>query len=100
MKITCYQCLKPIDLLPSYETSFPRKEECPHCETYLHCCKMCLYYDSMSYNECRESVAERIVDKEKANFCGLFKINQNLDTNPKKTKDDLWSQADALFKKK
>jgi hypothetical protein len=35
---------------------------------------MCSFYDPRSYNECRESTAERVVDKEKANYCEFFDL--------------------------
>ncbi len=60
---------------------------------------MCLFYDRTAYNECRESQAERVVDKEKANFCSYFKIaakNQVLNSD----KNEVLSAAEALFKKK
>jgi len=45
---------------------------CPHCGRDLHCCVQCKFYDLGSYNECREVSAERVVDKEQANFCDYF----------------------------
>tara|TARA_B100000927_G_C16451754_1_gene464112 strand:- start:785 stop:970 length:186 start_codon:yes stop_codon:yes gene_type:complete len=60
---------------------------------------MCVFYDRTCYNECKEPLAERILEKEKANFCSYFKLNGG-DTRPEKSKEDLFSAADALFKKK
>ncbi len=74
-----------------------RTEECPYCSTSLHCCRMCSFYDSRVYNECRESNAERIVDKEKANFCDYFNLSDG--TNKSNSKEDLENLADSLFKK-
>tara|TARA_R110000868_G_scaffold97619_17_gene268676 strand:- start:5675 stop:5851 length:177 start_codon:yes stop_codon:yes gene_type:complete len=58
---------------------------------------MCRFYDSSSYNECRETQADRVADKNKSNFCGFFEflpggaggeiVNNQL------------SAAEALFKK-
>jgi hypothetical protein len=31
-----------------------------------------MFYDPHAYNECREVSAERIIDKERANFCDYF----------------------------
>jgi len=58
---------------------------------------MCSFYDSRVYNECRESNAERIVDKEKANFCDYFNLSDG--TNKSTSKEDLANQAASLFKK-
>ncbi|MBF0190432.1 MAG: hypothetical protein HQL99_04700 [Magnetococcales bacterium] len=41
-------------------------------------CLNCRFHDTGSYNECRESVAERIVDKDRSNFCDFFKPKGSL----------------------
>ena len=71
-KIICYKCNQKLD----YEKNVKilRHEECEHCSCQLHCCCMCTFYDKNSYNDCREPNAERIVDKEKANFCSYFTL--------------------------
>ena len=71
-KVVCYQCHKSLEI--EHEQRILRHEECSHCQVSLYCCRMCVFYDKNSYNECREPLAERIVDKEKANFCSYFKI--------------------------
>jgi hypothetical protein len=50
-------------------------------------------------NECRESQADRVVEKEKANFCDYFKPSGSSSGNAA-SRDSLKSAADALFKKK
>jgi hypothetical protein len=49
-----------------------RQDVCPHCHRDLRCCKQCKHYDQSAYNECREVAAERIVEKERANFCDFY----------------------------
>ena len=49
-----------------------RNDSCPHCKRDLRCCKQCKFYDPNAYNDCREVSAERVVDKERANFCDYF----------------------------
>lgn len=51
-----------------------RKDTCPFCGRDLHACVQCQFYDKNAYNECRETQAERVVDKEKGNFCGYFEL--------------------------
>ena len=58
---------------------------------------MCEYYDPHSYNECREPIAERVLDKEKANFCDSFRLNHT--ESHKQDGQDLFDVASALFKK-
>jgi len=91
----CYKCQATIE---GYEAqrSVPREEECPKCLTSLHCCKMCHFYSESSYNECREPISQRILDKEKSNFCDMFKLKSG--QNKINTTDDLLSSANALFK--
>lgn len=93
--ITCYNCKKKIPMLGTMKIA--RTEECPYCTKDLHCCRMCLFFDPKIYNECRESNAERIVNKEKANYCDYFDLNPQV--NPDKSKEELLSLADSLFKK-
>lgn len=74
-----------------------RHDECPQCKRSLRCCKMCGFYDRHAYNECKEPNAERIIEKERANFCSYFTIS-NGTTNNSKSSNDLLSAANALFK--
>ena len=64
----CHNCKKPIDT----GDRIGRTDTCPHCNGDLHCCLNCRFYDSGSHNKCRESQAERVVDKENSNFCDYF----------------------------
>lgn len=75
------------------------REECYKCHTDLHVCKNCLHYDPKAYNECRETQADVVREKERANFCDYFSPSDKsggLGSN----KDDLLSAAEALFKTK
>ena len=95
-EVYCYSCNAKLDIIS--EQKILRNQECDYCQVQLHCCKMCIHYDKTAYNECREPTAERIVEKEKANFCGHFKIiGGNAKSGP--TKEDLLDAANKLFKK-
>ena len=59
---------------------------------------MCQHYAPEHYNECREPVAERIVDKEQANFCDFFSLGHTKSTAEEK-KQSLQEAAAGLFKK-
>lgn len=95
MSSNCYKCQE--NLILAVGTNILRSEECPKCHTDLHCCKMCELYSVQSYNECKESIADRIVDKEKANFCDHFKLRAN--TSAANSKQSILDAANALFKK-
>ncbi len=90
----CFKCSKEITLEAIGNIS--RTERCPHCYADIRSCKMCDFYDVSSYNDCRESSADRVVEKEKANFCDYFKLG-NGEGNDKK--EDALSLAESLFKK-
>lgn len=45
---------------------------CPRCDWPLHVCRNCTFYDPAYNNQCREPMAERVVDKERSNFCEYF----------------------------
>ena len=96
MSVKCYNCQADLDL--SVNNQVMRSEECPKCYVNIRSCRMCKFYDKSSYNECREPVAERIVDKEKANFCDHFSLSEGLNSLEDKTNDAL-AAANALFKK-
>ena len=91
----CYHCQKSIPVLGQFKIT--RTEECPYCSTSLHCCRMCKFYDAKVYNECHESNADRIVDKEKSNFCDYFVLSDG--KNAAQAKEELINLADSLFKK-
>jgi hypothetical protein len=49
-----------------------RRDVCPGCGAELRSCRQCAFYDPSSYNSCREPQAERVLAKERANFCEYF----------------------------
>jgi hypothetical protein len=49
-----------------------RRDACLGCGSDLHCCRNCGFYDARYHNQCRETQAERQVDKEVGNFCDYF----------------------------
>ena len=74
-----------------------RADTCPSCKRDLHACMQCEFYDVGSYNQCREPQAERVVDKEKANFCDYFKFSDRKPDKSKEKKTIL--ELNKLFKK-
>lgn len=77
----CYQCCKVIDV----QNHLGFREECPYCGYSSHVCKNCEFYSVSVYNECKETSAERVVDKEKANYCEFFKANSSSSSSQKRT---------------
>jgi hypothetical protein len=68
--VQCYACGDQIALGPGERVGF--RDECPRCGADLHACCSCAHHDPASYNECRESSAERVLEKERANRCDYF----------------------------
>ena len=89
MEIFCYKCCKELE----WEAFVPRTSECPHCYASIHSCMMCQFYDKSCYNECRESSAERVTDKEKANFCDYFKLASRRPSQEEKKSLNGWGQC-------
>ncbi len=69
-KFQCYSCGTEIELIGG---RVGRGDSCDKCRNDVHVCRNCIHYDRTAYNECREPMAERVVDKEKRNFCDYFK---------------------------
>ncbi|MBF0209029.1 MAG: hypothetical protein HQK53_19385 [Oligoflexia bacterium] len=99
MEIICYSCKKKFERDESRAVA--RSEECPECGFLIRCCKMCDFYDSSTYNECRELMAERVVDKDKVNFCNYFRISSDKGLSPyDNDRKTMLGSAESLFKKK
>jgi len=95
-EVKCFKCEYPVTLEAMKDVN--RYENCTKCNASIRSCMMCSFYDTSSYNDCREPTADRITDKEKANFCDFFKLSNSSHTNKNK-KIETMSAAAALFKK-
>ncbi|MBU2497844.1 MAG: hypothetical protein KKE57_02990 [Proteobacteria bacterium] len=93
--MNCYFCRSELDI----DGTVGRKDTCPHCNRDLRCCKQCKFYDQSAYNECKEVLAERIVDKERANVCDYFVIRGSKGGATTRVRDAKRA-LEALFKKK
>lgn len=71
MNIFCWHCGKTIANLPA-RISF--REICPHCHSYLHCCKNCRNYQPGLSNDCKIPGTEPISDREARNTCEEFQL--------------------------
>ncbi len=67
--LVCWRCGASLAELPQ---PLARLAECPACNTDLHVCRMCKFYDTHVSRQCREPIAEDVQDKQRANFCGYF----------------------------
>lgn len=95
--MNCYFCKKKLEL----PDQVGRRDDCSYCGADLHICYNCKFYDKASYNECKEPQAERVVDKEKSNFCDYFSPQSfsDQDSSGLNAADEAKKKLEALFKK-
>jgi len=90
----CFSC--GADLKEHLGRPIGRSACCDSCLADIRCCRNCKEYNESLYNSCRETEAERIVDKEKANFCDWFKPGNQ--EGPEESKEDKFADLEKLFK--
>lgn len=94
-KCLCFSCQKEMTFS---DAKISLREECPHCGADVHVCQNCQFYDAKAYNECRETSADRVKEKDRKNHCDFFALNQDRQANIDKAAA-LKAAAEALFKK-
>jgi hypothetical protein len=52
----------------------PRDAECPECGLDVRCCLQCRHHAPAFHNQCRESEADPVADKDRRNFCEFFEL--------------------------
>ena len=67
--LVCWKCGASLA-----ELSLPvgRTEYCRACRAEVHVCRMCRFYDLSKAKQCAEPIADPVLNKERANFCGYF----------------------------
>ena len=94
-KLVCWQCGEALKDVPKRITRFTR---CPVCRSDLHVCRLCRHYDPSILGECRHERADRVVDKEQANFCTYFRPVRGAHVASEDTAADASRAAlDSLF---
>ncbi len=92
--VSCFKC----QTISTTSDRFGRRDECAKCRSDIHVCLNCVHYDPGAYNECKESSADYVKEKDRANFCDYFSPSSEAKSENKK--DAILSAAEALFKKK
>lgn len=97
--LTCFNCKKSL----SFADFVPFKDTCEKCNSDVHCCKNCKFYDPSAYNSCKEPQAERVLEKERSNFCDLFRASEDNSAQKGSSLNNQQSSAKSkledLFKK-
>ena len=78
---------------------FGRRDTCSTCGAELHACVQCDFYAPGQYNDCREPQAERVLDKERSNFCDFFRPSGKGPTSSVDPKEEARKKLEALFRK-
>jgi hypothetical protein len=91
----CHSCQSEIPLAAGESLGF--RDSCDRCAADLHVCLNCAHHDVSVYNECRESNAERILDRDRANRCDYFRPGVGASAGEDDRKEAL-STLEKLFK--
>jgi hypothetical protein len=88
----CHKCGTTIEL----EEVF-RRDECGACGADLHVCLNCEFHERGRANDCREPQAERVVEKDRSNYCDYFRFRKageasSGEGSAKKAWDDLFKK--------
>ena len=89
----CFSCGHELDI----PEKPGRRDACPHCGADLRVCRNCRFYDEKACNESREPVAERVVEKEKGNFCDYFEFGGGAAGKSADTAAEAKKKLDDLF---
>jgi hypothetical protein len=68
--VTAARCFNCATALP---TGVDFRSICPKCGAALHCCKQCAHFEPSTRFQCLKPIPIRIVVKDQANECELFK---------------------------
>lgn len=95
----CWKCGERLGAL-----DYGRADTCRACGWDSRACKNCEFFDLPSNNQCRESQADRVVEKERSNFCDYFSPNASGPNggggSGTSARDAMKAAAEALFRKK
>ena len=90
----CWNCGADLEPL-----AYGRAGACPQCGKQTHVCRNCRFFAPGRPNECQEPAVERVIDKERANFCDWFEPSAQAWKGKAQTSpDDLTKAAEDLFK--
>ncbi|MCP4993327.1 MAG: hypothetical protein GY934_06025 [Gammaproteobacteria bacterium] len=63
----CWHCGKALN-----SADYGRENNCLGCNKPTRVCRNCRWYDTRQSNACEEPMAERVMEKERANYCDYF----------------------------
>ena len=93
----CFACGAAPPLASGERIGF--RDCCEACGADLHACRNCAHHDPSAYNECRESSAERVGDRERNNRCDYFTPGDRDSAGGSERPGGARDTLEALFKK-
>jgi hypothetical protein len=97
MSFNCWKCGETIQYPTGSRVG--NRDACPKCDTDLHSCRNCQFYDPGRHNQCTENQAEWVRDKEAGNYCDYFSPGAVLRAGRRSPRgDDAKKKFDSLFK--
>ena len=93
----CFGCNASIELASGTRVGF--RDSCDTCDADLHVCLNCAHHDVAAYNECRESSAERVSERDRGNRCEYFRPSEAAAAEGGATPENAQTALEALFKK-
>jgi hypothetical protein len=93
----CFSCNAAVELAAGERVGF--RDTCEACDADLHICLNCIHHDSTAYNQCRESNAEWVSDRERANRCDYFAYGNGSHGSADAERAHAHTSLDDLFKK-
>lgn len=92
--LNCWHCGASLASVP---LPIGRRDECPHCSSSLHVCRLCDFFDPRVSKQCREPMADEIADKEHANYCDYFRPHAGLTADADPEAASARARLQALF---
>lgn len=94
----CWKCGNAVDYAPGVRVG--TRDTCPRCDSDLRSCRNCRHYDPAKHNQCAETQAEWVRDKEASNYCDYFSpaAGRHAGAPASGGADDAKKKFDSLFK--
>ncbi len=98
MQFSCWKCGEAIERPPAGRVL--SRDACPNCDYDLHACRNCRFYEPARHNQCAETQAEWVRDKETGNYCDYFSPSPVLGAGQRSLSpaDAAKKKFDSLFK--
>jgi len=91
----CFACGRVVEMASGERIAF--RDGCP-CGADLHVCRNCHHHDVTAHHECRETEAEPVRDRTRANRCEWFRPADG-DAGPGGAREQARAELDRLFRK-